>query len=264
MSNTITVAALLAAFSATASAQSETATFEFSFNPFSPTGQIFDLSQFDTQNGTRVLESIGIDYTGRYSGALVLENTSDDTLLATDYIFEHINSGALGFGDFGADDEGGEDAADGEEPDNIFLNTVFFTIFDAEQDLAPFDGVSGIDGADQVTQQFDRAFERQMSIDVLENPALASMVTGDGTIDLVVGSLIENFFQLNFVPDWGPGSGIFGQPLYPTDEALWFRFENYLHRGAVELTYNYSIIPAPSVAGLMGLAGLGAFSRRRR
>lgn len=282
-------ALVLAASAGVAHAQSQTVSVPFSYNPVQDFNQLLSVPQFDTLGGTRTLQSVGIVVNHDFDLSLVLENTSDTNLLATDYVYEHINATIVSFGDLGGgegegegegenpfpgllgglpggpgDGPGGGGPGDGPgggggAPTTFFYDTGFFTVFDREQDLAPYDGTSGVDGLDQVTQDVSNDFTNSQ---VVSDPNFISLMTGAANVDMQVGGLIENFFQLNFNPGWGPYSGPFGQPIYPVDEALWFRLEGYLHSGTIEVTYNF--VPTPGAAGMLGLVGVGLISRRRR
>lgn len=238
-------AATIAGFAAAGTTQQ---TVQFDYQPL--TGTVFlDIQKFDTMGGTRKLENVNFTFRHNFRLSLFLESTGPTPIAAGDF---GMNFFFLSVMQLGTLDENGEGSFPFFGPGGVGL-----TDFTAA--LGAYDGIAGNNGADSANGTFTDAFTSSFTFLPDEQPVLDAL-TGTGSLTTVYGGFTELQFWWNNDPGWAPP--LSGIPEYPTDPALWLEFREFQHWGEIDVTYEFSQIPAPMSA--LPLIGLAAIARRRR
>lgn len=231
--------ALAGISSASAETISQTIPFDWGFMNDDPI--TLSIQGFDNQDGTRQLTEIRFVWEGAYSIDYRLENTGPTAVTGEDYwlLLEHNALHIYG--------------PDGGEP--------FYTPSALWLPLAQnLDGNGGIFENTHI-----EPYTNIVVSDPINYPTTFEIFDTPGQIDSVFGGFgFLQFFWLNEPVGWDPPSGPFGDPVYPTDDAIWFFYDNARHYGTLTVEYDYTTVPAPGALALLGVGGIGAMSRRRR
>lgn len=203
-------------------------------------GREVAFQQFDTQGGTRVLQSVRASWQGDMSMTLRAQSFTPEFIESGTWFADALHLAWLSF--FGGGD-GGD--GDGERGGYIFsLGGVGISNFTG--DLTP--GTPGPspfepgDPGDPIFASVSDSIDSTLAAD----PADFGFFTGDGTLDGFFGP----FTDITVLPPFF-GANIDVQ----ATELTQF--------GTVTLEYEYTVVPAPAGAGLLAIGGLVAARRRR-
>lgn len=236
---------LVALFATPAAALSDTLTQTLAFDYNPATGAAFPIVQgFDTQGGTRQLNSVTFEFRHNFALDLFVESTGPTAVEEGDYAFEFSFISLFQLGD-------GSEGSPFFGPGGIYLGGVSGA-------LAAYDGVAGNDGADSYHVLHNESFSVVQTYTQAE-PDVLGAVTDAGAIPSVYGGFTELFFNWVNPPSWPPPAGEF--PEYPTDAAIWINWQNFRHFGEFDVIYDYTVVPEP--ATLMLLPALALAARRR-
>lgn len=244
----IGAATVVAALAATAAAGTTQQTVQFDYQPLAGT-ILLDIQKFDTLGGTRKLENVNFTFRHNFRLNLFLESTGPTPIAAGDFGMNFFFISVLQLGTL---DENGEGSFPFFGPGGVGLT-------DFSAPLGAFDGVAGNNGPDSASGLFTDAFTSSFTFLPDEQPVLDAL-TGTGSLSTVYGGFTELQFWWNNDPGWEPPAS--GVPEYPIDPALWLELREFRHWGEIDITYEYSQVPAPM--SVLPLLGLAAFARRRR
>ena len=237
-------AAALTAHAGTSGTITQTVGYDFGFD-----GDAFlTVDGFDDLGGLRTLDRVTFDWDLNYELNYRLENTGPTAVDAGDYAinYEYNSLHQLGL-------------ATDDDPPFYGSGGIFVTI---QQTLAANDNAPG--GADEFRGSYTESYTRTIEIDPAAQPSAFGFFDQAGTRTTVLGGFGGiGFFWINEPVGWDPPSGLFGEPLYPTDDALWIFTESSRHFGSWSVTYHFTNVPAPATAAL-GVMAAGFASRRRR
>lgn len=260
-------ALIILAVAGAAAGQTDTITqvVPFDYDPFIDAAfPVID--RFDTLGGTRQLESVTLSYDQQISFDVRLEQNSPVALEAGNF-FADVTY--LSIHQLGTDDGGGEgdddDGDGGSGPPFLGPGAAGDTFSPA---LAPTDGFNGT-GPDSFTASFDSGTFNFTDISTRDNaPFVLDALTGQGPLTTVLGGFSEIFGGYNgdpMFPDVDPNNPPDG-PFFPFQDPFYGVFVdvfNIRHQGTITVDYEFSIVPAPASALVMGVAGLAATRRRR-
>jgi len=225
-------------------------------------GEIISFEQFDTMGGTRELTGLSLSYDQTISLDLMAQSNGYTALNSGDWL---LDTGYLSIHQFGLVEERGGDGDPG--PPFIGPGAVFDII---TSDLGISDGYNngGIDThlfniSDSFI--FDASYDGSNEFD----QRMFDAFTGPGTLDTILGGFIEGFFQWVNDPNWvvdpnnppdGPFGGPFGGDPY---HGIFVDFLALSHSGDITVNYEYTSVPAPSSAAVIGVLGIAGMRRRR-
>lgn len=205
------------------------------------------LQRFDTQGGTRELQSVTFEFRHNFAVEVFVESTGPTPVAAEDFALIVSSFGIFQLG------EASEDPP--------FLGPGGFFVENASGDLAAYDNVPGNDGPDSYRRSFTDVFTTVQEYGAAD-PEVLQAVTGSGTLTTVLGGFTELFFGWNNDPNWPVPPG--GVPEYPDDAAIWVSTPLFRHSGEIVVTYEFTNVPAPAAAAnLAALAAMGLRRRRR-
>ena len=228
----------------------ETHSIGFDFNPIEST-TILDVPGFNTQGGLRRLDAVVMNFAHNFEVTVSLESTGPTPIAEGDFVVSAFVSTIFQFGvSNGGDDEF-----------LPFFGPGAFSTGDITAALGAYDGVPGEPGPDYYTQDFTDSFTNSWRFDETEGEDVLQALTDVAVLPSVFGGFAELFGGFVNDPMW-PLPGEFF-PNYPTDAAIWVSFESFRYSGTIDLTYEYTIVPAPATVGV-GMALLGPLLRRRR
>ncbi len=230
---------------ATAHAGTYTQTVNYSFTFEEAPFLTFD--GFDDQGGALQLDAMSFDWNLNYAIDYRVENTGPTAVAAGDFsmTIDYYNIHQLGIGDgFPAYGSGG----------------MYTSIEDVA--LAAYDPAPG--GDDTHYGEYAFGYDRVLEFTAVDDPVFIEAMVQPGEIETVYGGFGGiQFFWINEPIGWDPPSGPFGEPIYPTDDAIWLFLESTRHFGTVTLTYEYSEVPEPTTAVLVGAMSLVVLRRRK-
>jgi hypothetical protein len=201
---------------------------------------------FDNQGGTRQLDEVRFVWEGSYQFDYRIENTGPTGVLADDY-FMHMEFNSLHV--YG--------------PNNDVPFYVPSAIWEPiGADLGANDEAPG--GSDEVSGVVNVPYTNTVVRDPVNFPVTFDIFDAPGEIHTTLGGFGSiGFVWINEPTGWDPPSGLFGEPIYPIDDAIWLFWSNSVHAGSLTVEYEYSLVPAPGAAGLLA-CGLAFAGRRRR
>jgi hypothetical protein len=204
------------------------------------------LQGFDTLGGMRRLDRVSFEFRHNFALEVFVESTGPDPVNAADFTLAISYNTLFQVGE-------------GKSPP--FFGPGGLNIDDATGDLGAFDGVPGNDGPDSYRRSFTDAFTAIQEYTDADPDVLAA-VTGAGQIPTVFGGFGEIFFAFNNDPGWPTPPG--GVHEYPTDAWVWVGTPTFRHFGEIEVRYEFTQVPTPAGAGVLGAGALGLTLRRRR
>jgi hypothetical protein len=209
---------------------SQTLNYDLAFDA-SP---ILTFQGFDDQGGTLQLDRVIFDWDLNYEIIYRLENTGPTAIAPGDFYLavEYYNVHQLGIGEAPAYGPGGTYMA----IDNVGLGA--------------YDPQPG--GSDTYPGTFTDSYQRTLEFTAAEYPETVGALNQPGPIETLYGGFGGlMFWWINEPEGWDVPED---EPVYPTDHAVWFFSESMRHFGTVTLTYVYSPVPEPSMAGLLAIA----------
>ena len=209
--------------------------------------QTLSFAGFDDLGGTLRLDKLTFDWDMNFDLDYTIENTGPTAVNAGDFslILDNYTIHQLGFGNgHAAYGPGG----------------MYETI---EQVALPaYDNEPG--GAGVYTGTYQYGYQRTLEFTLADDPSFIADMDQAGTVDTLYGVFGGiGFVWINEPVGWDPPSGMFGDPIYPIDDAIWFTYTDARHHGTVTLTYEYSAVPEPGMLMLLGIGGLAILKRRR-
>lgn len=225
----IALTTLSFAATATAGTGSITQSFNLSQTADRPNPS-FNLDAFDTMGGTRALDNVTFNLSWSINTVMEIQNVSDFAVRAGDWSAELLWVALVQFDN-------------GLGNDGIFAGLGGIGYSGVTADLPagdgnPFGGMPGI-----ATIDLGEATTASQLVDEGMTARQYFAIDGGGIIDGSFGALFSpEIFSpalLNFVPTTFDGEV------------------------ELDITYNFTEVPAPGAAGLLGLAGIAATRRRR-
>lgn len=226
--------------------ESQTINFDYDFinqtNPYD-----LPIQGFDNMGGTRQLNEIRFLWNGTYDLDYTLENTGPTAVAEEDYSLI-VESGTLHV--YG--------------PNN---DVPFYT------SSAIYEEVSHALGAYEAPSRDSNIYNGSLSVPytntVVRNPTdhpttFSIFDTPNEVYTSLGGFTFLSFYWINEPTGWDPPSGLFGEPIYPTDDAIWIFWDDSRNHGTLTVEYDFSLVPTPGAAGLLACASLGMTARRRR
>lgn len=247
---------LISAVACAAQADTETQVVNFSHG-FE--GEIVSFQMFDTMDGARELTGLTLSYDQSLTLDLHVESNGYTAVSNGDWF---LDVGFNSLHQFGTVDEGGDG---GPNPPFIGPGAIFGSI---SADLGASDGYNGT-GPDTYSTSITDSYVFEASYDASTEFGLRMFeaFSGQGTLETFFGGFSEAFGGWINDPNWvvdpnNPPEGpfdIFTEPYY----GFFLTFDDFVHEGTITVTYEYTNVPTPSGAALLGLGGLVAMRRRR-
>ncbi len=258
---TIITAGLLAAIPAMAQAGIQTQSVNFDYSAF--TGGYISFDRFDSAGGTRELTGVRLSYDQNFDLSVLVESNGPTSLSAGDW---DIEAGFSSIHQFGILNDGRRGGDGGQNLPVIGTGGVFGTF---TADLGASDGYNGT-GPDTYigNASFSSVFMDDYDRSTTLGGQMLDAFSGEGTLDTFIGGLSEILGQWHNDPMWvvdpdNPPEGPWDDnPFIDPYYGFFATFLTMQHSGSIDVTFEYTTVPAP--AGIALFLGAGFVGCRRR